>query len=424
MSETTASSPDHPARALALGLFANAILNLALAVAMPAPWNETVLTQLARVARPGSDEDSWSPMAAGLAHLESGDPRPLYRTLLIEGGVKFQYPPGALLLLELARSSARVVGASPQALLDGLTKAALVITALASAALLRGARPPSSGVAAALAGLLTLSFYPALKAVSLGQIQASITAALALLLLAWRLGHRASPGLLLGLVCVLKPHFALLALWAAQRREWRFLGAAGAAAALPLAISVGRYGLAPHLDYLGALAFLGRRGESFYPNQSMVGLLHRSLGNGNNVEWIANAFPPYHPAVFAVGAATSLALVAAALVFRAPSRADTMDLAAMLLAVTLASPIAWEHHYAILAPIFCLLLPGALRPAAPRWELWTLGASYLFSANLLAVAQRLAETAWNPLQSYLYFAALLALGLLLARRPGDARPDR
>jgi hypothetical protein len=86
----------------------------------------------------------------------------------------------------------------------------------------------------------------------------------------------------------------------------------------------------------------------------------------------------------------------------------------------MASPIAWEHHYAVLAPIDALLAPHVLR-TGDRRMLALLGLSYLLSANFLAVAQRLAETAWNPLQSYLYFAALITFGLLLATRRGDAR---
>ena len=39
--------------------------------------------------------------------------------------------------------------------------------------------------------------------------------------------------------------------------------------------------------------------------------------------------------------------------------------------------------------------------------------------NAPPITQRLAETPWNPLQSYLYFGALTFFGLLLAERVRD-----
>ena len=83
----------------------------------------------------------------------------------------------------------------------------------------------------------------------------------------------------------------------------------------------------------------------------------------------------------------------------------------------MASPIAWEHHYAVLAPVLALLVPPALGGGrAGRGTGALLAFSYLSSAGLFAVAQRLAPTAWNPVQSYLYFGALVAFALLLATR--------
>jgi hypothetical protein len=296
--------------------------------------------------------------------------------------------------------------------------AAVLASIVGSTALLRAARPPASRLAAALLAAAGFAFYPLLKGFSLGQIQTWIGAALALLLLAFRLERRAVAGALLGFVVLLKPHFALVALWALLRGERRLLAWAALAVAGGLGVSLTRYGLAHHLDYLAALAFLGRHGESFHPNQSLTGLLHRLLGNGNNAEWVADAFPPYHPVVFVVGSAGSALLLLLALGFRrrAPGAGDACDLAAMLLAATLASPIAWEHHYGLLLPVYGLLAAELARPGAPRAERLALAASALVAASYVAPARLLAGTAWNPLQSYLYFAALTALALLLLRR--------
>ena len=96
----------------------------------------------------------------------------------------------------------------------------------------------------------------------------------------------------------------------------------------------------------------------------------------------------------------------------------------------MASPIAWEHHYGVLAPIYALLAGHALPTAAVgRGTGPLLALAYLASAGFFAVAQRTAPTAWNPLQSYLYFGALITLGLLLAARARgaaltDSQPGR
>ncbi len=66
-------------------------------------------------------------------------------------------------------------------------------------------------------------------------------------------------------------------LWALLRREWRFAAAFAATASWGLAGSIMAYGFANHVDYLRVLEFLAERGETFYPNQSVNGLLNRVM---------------------------------------------------------------------------------------------------------------------------------------------------
>ena len=82
------------------------------------------------------------------------------------------------------------------------------------------------------------------------------------------------------------------------RGRRRFVASATLALAAGLLASVSIFGLQPHLEYLRVLRFIARRGESFYPNQSLNGLLNRLLGNGASVVWM-DAFPPVHPVVYA-----------------------------------------------------------------------------------------------------------------------------
>jgi hypothetical protein len=404
--------------AVAIALAAGALLNLALSCGLPPPWNETVFTQQSAFGQGRMSRDSWDPMEAALRHLESGDPRHLYDAVFFDERIKFQYPPTALLPLD----ALGYLGASSVfARLNVLTWLAVAITAFATGGLLSaGSGGPRRAALFLLGAAATLTFYPVMKAYSLGQIQAWITALLALLLLAWVRGRRTTAGVLLGLVFMVKPHFAVVALWALLRRERRFAAAAAITAAVVAALSVHRYGLANHLNYVKALSFMGRHGEAFYPNQSMNGLLHRLLFNGNNLQFAGDRFAPFDPVVLVLTALSSLLLLAFALFGRvAPgARGGPLDLSAILLATVMASPIAWEHHYGVLAPIDALLAGEVVRTGERR-RIALLGLSYLLSANFLAVAQRLAETAWNPLQSYLYLAALIAYAMLLAARKRD-----
>ena len=406
---------DGRVRTVAAALAINALLNLVLAYGLSPPWSETVFTEEAAFARGQMRRDSWDPMEAALRHLRSGDGRPVYDAVLFDQRIKFQYPPTSLLALEaLHRAGEESVAAR----LNILTWLAVVITAIATGALLRAGTRGGRGAALFLLGAAgTLTFYPVMRAYWLGQIQAWITALLALLLLAWVHGRRATAGVLLGLACALKPHFVIVGVWALLRRERRFTAAAGITAAVVFVFSLQRYGWANHLNYLKALAFIGRHGEAFYPNQSMNGLLHRLLFNGSNLRFEGDRFAPFDPMVLAGTVVSSLLIVALALFGRvAPAaRGGALDLSAALLAAVMASPVAWEHHYAVLAPIDALLVASLLRVGERRWIV-LLAISHMASTNFYAIAQRFAPTAWNPLQSYLYFGAWIAFGLLLAAR--------
>ncbi len=79
----------------------------------------------------------------------------------------------------------------------------------------------------------------------------------------------------------------------------------------------------------------------------------------------------------------------------------------------MASPIAWEHHYGILLPIFALFAPLCLaqRPFG-RCSGWYLLSAFFLTSQRLDLTNRLADTHLNILQSYLFFGALLMLGML------------
>ena len=139
--------------------------------------------------------------------------------------------------------------------------------------------------------------------------------------------------------------------------------------------------------------------------------------NYDSIAFDDNGFPPFNPWIYAGTVATSLGLLAAA-IFRRGNEGDhdrVFDFCTMGLSVTMASPIAWEHHYGILFPIFAVLLASAV---GNRTRLILLAVSYVVISNFFPVTNLLAETVFNVVQSYLLFAALVVLALLHTARPG------
>jgi alpha-1,2-mannosyltransferase len=261
--------------------------------------------------------------------------------------------------------------------------------------------------------LAALTFYPLIKAYSLGQIQSWLNCLFAVAMLAWLTGARGVAGGALAVMCLIKPTYLPLFLWGAVRREWRFVASGAVVMAAGLLLSLWRFGLQEHVEYLRVLSYIGQRGEAFYANQSINGALNRLFFNGSNLEWRYHEFPPMHPAVYAGTVAAFVALFAAALWRPRRGAGTALDLSIAALAVTLTAPIAWEHHYGILLPIYAAATPlvVASRPFG-RWTAPALAASYVVAANFFQFTNRFADTWLNPLQSSLLCSALLLWVLL------------
>jgi hypothetical protein len=257
-----------------------------------------------------------------------------------------------------------------------------------------------------------------LKGYSLGQIQTWVTALFAGVLWAWTARRRAVAGTLAGLMCLIKPQYALLLAWAVLRRQWRFAAAGALTLGLGLGASLLLFGWTDNLDYRRVLWFIARHGESFYPNQSLNGLLNRCFGNGFNLRFDSHGFAPFHPTVYLwTTISTVFFSVMALLPVRRGSRAPGgTHVSFVVLSATLASPIAWEHHYGVLLPIYAWLLPVLWsRRRRERWPLVLLAVSYVLASNFFGITRRfaLAGPVWTLLQSYLFAGGLLVWILLL-----------
>lgn len=373
-----------------------------------------------------SGADSWSPMTQALDFVHRFPDQRLYETLFFSRHVKFQYPLSSLLTLDFGR----LLGVSQIWQYNLANAFVLILTGILFALFVRklfgeisyrGVRLP----VAAAAFIVALRFYPDNLAFEIGQMQL----VLGLLFLAAcyaKLSNRPGfAGGLIGLAAMTKPQFLPFALLAIFRRDWRFSAGLLAVAVLMTILSVLLYGWHNHLDYLKVLSFLSRRGEYQHLNQSIGGLLDRWLYHGPSLDRDPlgaipqSAFPPYIPAVYFTVLATSIVFLVLPFAVAVKGMDSTSQLIGFCMAATLftmASPIAWVHHFNVLLPGYAVAIQAAL----DRWQ----GGRLYFSLSLTGVsavlvgypiepASAITDPARNLLQSHVLFGACILVAVFL-----------
>lgn len=459
---------------LSAGLFAAAVTawRLAAGDSLKQAVGATSFTEF-RHLRLSTGLDSWGPMFAAWNRLQAHHGGVLYADTLALDNCKFQYPPASLLVLELlppppsgqfvcSRDAdlLRAVEDGAWSIKPAVDAAALlaVLATIAASAwiLLSAVRPADGGLRMTwqqgmLLGALCLGaglvFHPLIWGYELGQVQVFINLSIALAVLAAMRKQPVLAGALLGLCCLFKPQYAVILAWAAWRRQWRLAAGLAAVAAAGNLAALALYGWDVHLEYLDFLRELARRSEAYWANQTVSGLVGRflltaeplqwadsmfapagmagSLGSdGWAFAWDAVGFPPYHPLVYRITLLSSLLIVGGALLaMRGQQRsADglTLEIGIAVAACTIASPIAWHHHYGSFLPLLALaagLLARSPRPA--RSTALLLGASYLLLANCLLRPELLfGNRVLGLLASNTLFGALALLGVLVVLRRG------
>ena len=374
--------------------------------------------------------DSWYVMVKALEHFDSMSTESVYEALILKDYTKFQYPPSALLVFDIPK---RLFGFSYEQLIDMMNKICWLCVPLMAInffflqkntanALFPNhhtqsdlSNPYNRFLVPALALLASAiaveMFYPVVRSYRIGQIQTVMTLLVGLALLAWQTKRFGLAGVLLSICCSFKPQWVVLIPWAFIRKQWSFLISFSITSTAIFLITTALYGVKNWFDYVNVLSFLGKVGESYYPNQSVNGLLHRIFMNGNNLNWVGNAFPPFHPVVYVATLLTSLLILGLAIVWRRKYQPTVVDLSIVMLSLTLASPIAWEHHYGVTFLLFAIAIPLTIvyKPIG-RWSFVYLWVTYLLvSQNYGYIASGLADTRWNFLQSTLFFGILLLL---------------
>jgi len=360
--------------------------------------------------------DSWSPMRQTYDWFVAPHRSSIYQEVFFSRHVKFQYPPSSLLIFAIPKKFGisisdfflNAVG-WVAVMAEVAATAALSIMALSKTADEKiGTAEKLSG--AILAGLACLLFYPVLRAYALGQIQTWLNAMSAAAMLAYAWGRRGLAGALIGGICLIKPQLGLVLVWALLRKQWGMAAAMSAVLAIGFGTSLLWFGWQNHVDYLSAIAFMGKHGEAIYANQSINGFVQRLIGNGDALRWHEHDFPPFNAIVYSLTVLTSLLMIAGSLAWRRTGGLG--DFAIAILSFTMASPIAWVHHYGVLPPLVVLLATAiARRPTLGSIAL--LVGAYIMAASFFAPYDEpwLMQVRATP-SSYLLFAALIMLYLL------------
>jgi hypothetical protein len=385
--------------------------------------------------------DSWLPMREALNVLRSDQADHLYEILFFTKTIRFQYPPTSLLPLQ----SLAAIGFSTRGALSTINFSFYCLNAIAVAVVAwqlfgqayqtapsepSSSRPhlDAAGVAA-LAFILAFMFYPLVRAQVLGQIQVWIDTLFTFAVICWLRGSRFCSGVFIGLACTIKPQMALLLVWGLLWQETLFC-AGIVTCAVPLgAISLAYYGLHNHLAYLDVLAFLSRHGESFFANNSVNGILNGYFSSNDPHVWDATSLTSYNPIVYAgtllAALVAILLLVLPPLLWRRGTKANIEMFGAASICTVVGSPVAWEHHYGILLPIFFIALRAALAiptGSARTLILATILLSWILVADFIPFTLLLAQTPFRFAEAHCFLGALLLLfALLRTQQPENFR---
>ncbi|MHB1936366.1 MAG: glycosyltransferase family 87 protein [Acidobacteriaceae bacterium] len=340
-------------------------------------------------------------------------PNAIYETAFFQRGIRFIYPPTSLLLYR-AWQAAAWLNIPPAVAMNAMLLLSLFGTMAVAGEFLLRLLPEQTILDStsaerwkirALVGALIFVFLPLINAYRLGQVQTLLNFLVMASVLLWLRGSRISPAILIGLTCWLKPQMGLFLLWGLLRRQWGFAISLCITLMVGLSLSLAVFGCHNTAEYAHLLTYLSRHGDALATNQSLNGLLHRVMHVGSPVTWIYG-YPPYNRTIYLatlVSSAVTLLLALAVPMLRHIARCTT-DFLLFAMATTMASPIAWEHHYGVFFLAFLLWMPLASR----RWKtFFILLAIYLLMTDMWAPLTPLMFTRWSFLISHVYFGGLI-----------------
>ena len=267
--------------------------------------------------------------------------------------------------------------------------------------------------------LVVLAFQPLYETLALGQANLLLLAGITLTVRLWALNSIWS-GIVLGLMVMVKPQFALLGLLWVRPTEWRHLGMAAATIGGLELGSLAVVGLDDWLIHLRYMRDLPCEISLWAVNISIRGFLFRLRGS-----CLADGFGDPMAIVAALIGTAALATLTWYLWTNPPiDRQGRFRAASLILCVVyLVSPYTQEHHLTVLLIAFAGLALDIERPleGIQRWG-WV--GVYLLLATAYSLVQFPAFHLGPP--SVLLFGkglGVILLGVLLATRPHRGQPS-
>ncbi len=280
-----------------------------------------------------------------------------------------------------------------------------------------------------LAIIILAAFFPLRWAVTCVNVQSFINLFLIVLVLLYATRHNLLAGIMFGLAACLKPYLALLILFAMFRKEWRFVISAVATACLLITASIFVLGISPWKTYFFDLLPTVATGYGYFPNQSVNGIVHRWLGH--SIEMVVAA----ESTIVTVASRIAMVFFISLSIWPRLIKQDKQlqngtslessnhkhglipynvllrgtDIAIAILAVTLASPIVWDHYYGWCIILFAICFAINHAVVLPSGLLGMLACSYILLGVHLLPIRSVNSGFLTLINSTHFFGALLLL---------------
>jgi len=402
----------------------------------------TPMGSVVTLAQP-TDSDSWMPLLKTRDRMKTNPEGGLY-AVFRNGEWKFQYPPIALLIAEAVpehmAAEARTGWFSSSLIRwnSWFCRAMILLTLLVSGAIVvQSQRRYGTGqqslrtewLMAGSAMLLGITYMPILGGYSLGQFQLACNALVALAILLFLQKRQLCAGIVIGLFCLIKPQLALVGLWALLRREYRLAIGMALIGVPGVLLSVALYGVQSLVDYAGVLQTLSRQSEAYFYNQSLAGILLRFRDPQLSTLLLpmGSPLPPYVGWIHQISTIHTGLLILLALVIRSKvpgTAARLVDFCTMITVATVASPVAWNHHFGVLFPVFLAIAPIVFAMPRRAVPLTLLSLAWLAIGAAVIMPDALYHSRWTGLlgeQMFVGGQILVALLVLIQLR---ARGER
>lgn len=222
-------------------------------------------------------------------------------------------------------------------------------------------------------GLLFVAaiFHPLRNTVDLGQVNALMFLGMTGFWVLYRQGRETAAGIVLGITMAIRLHPGLLVLYLLWRRQFRVGGVAIAVACAASAAAAGTFGLHDTVIYFEQVAPKFTTPLISVENHSLAGFLvtvAHACGWGLSGQVVGPSWLAWGAVLVVIGA--TLLILSPGRQAPGSDRLSDIELALLLVAITLATPNTTVCHLLVLLPCIGILLDRMVRQAVLRELLW------------------------------------------------------